>query len=41
MNKRMIGLSLAAMLARTVMGFSYPEMGVAKWTAYMPGRIRA
>ena len=37
MNKRMIGFSLAVVLARTVMGFSYPEMGVAKWTAYMMG----
>ena len=35
MNKRMISLSLAVVLAKTVMG--YPEMGVAKWTAYMMG----
>ena len=37
MNKRMIGFSLAVVLARTVMGFTYPTMGVAKWTAYMMG----
>ena len=37
MNKRMIGLSLAAVLAGTAMGFDYPTMGVAKWTAYMMG----